>query len=738
MPYYGHSGLKSDKSDWQLLKDHLANVSETAGKFAEEFGAKEMAEVAGLLHDIGKYSNEFQSRLEGANIRVNHSSAGAKEAVEMYGELWGASLAYAISGHHGGIPDGGYVSPSDLQGRLKSEIKEYSAFQSEISNLLKKNWNKPNLEIDKKLIVFQMANLVRMIYSCLVDADFLDTERVLDRERSKLRICGKDVARLFPNFEKHMESLFRKSSNSAINRFRGHIYDCCCRKGEMEQGLFSLTVPTGGGKTLSSMAFALHHAQKHGLNRIIYVIPYTSIIEQNADVFRNIFGEENILEHHSSYQFEGFANANEDSIDDLHRSLRLATENWDFPVVVTTNVQFFESLFSNKPSRCRKLHNISNSVIILDEAQMLPFEYLKPTVSMLGDLVQNYNSSVVLCTATQPVLGPFFPEKVKVTEIVDNQEDMAKVFKRVSVEYSGELSDEMLKERILSQRKVLCIVNTRRHAAKLYGLMDGKAIHLSARMCPFHRRDVLKKIKELLDSNNECRVISTQLVEAGVDIDFPVVYRASAGLDSIAQAAGRCNREALLKEGNVFVFEPEKIGMPGGWLSSTAANGREVIRSLNADEDILDSAQIKKYFELLYWKDDRLLDKKRILEREQFGGKEFIYPFADIAKDYKLIENDMVSVIVPHGFYSDGLRYSGFESIINKLKFSTYKKGVIKELQPYTVQVYRHEFKKLSEAGALEQPADGVYLLARRDLYNSVMGLEIPDIEYRQGQELVF
>ncbi|HKL11832.1 MAG TPA: CRISPR-associated helicase Cas3' [Clostridia bacterium] len=736
--YYAHSGLNSDKSDWQTLKDHLINVSEIAGGFADIFSAREIAEMAGLLHDIGKYSIEFQTRLEGMNIRVNHSSAGAKEAVEMFGKLWGISLAYAISGHHGGIPNGGCISPSDLQSRLQAEIKDYSAYELEIRELLKKTLNNRTLEIDKRLVQFQMANFTRMIYSCLVDADFLDTERVLDKERSDFRLSSKNVMKLLPKFQKHMKGLSEKAADSEINIYREYINECCSKRGKMEQGVFSLTVPTGGGKTLASMAFALHHAKKHRLSRIIYVIPYTSIIEQNASVFRKIFGEENVLEHHSSYQFEDYADADEEMTNGFHNSLRLATENWECPIIVTTNVQFFESLFSNKPSKCRKLHNITNSVIILDEAQMLPYEYLKPAVSMLSDLTLNYNSSVVLCTATQPVLDPFFSKNLKVSEIVGNQERMAKAFKRVKVEYSGNLSDEMLKERILKQKQVLCIVNTRRHAAKLYESIKGKAIHLSARMCPKHRRHVLKKINKLLDENRQCRVVSTQLIEAGVDIDFPVVYRAMAGLDSIAQASGRCNREASIEKGSVFVFEPEKIGMPGGWLSGTAASGREAIRNLESKDDILDAKSIKKYFELLYWKDEKLLDKKEILKRTNHISKEFIYPFKDIAEDFKLIENDMFSIIVPYESDLDEYKLLEFESTLKKMKFSQYKKGVIKELQPYTVQVYRHEFKKLNEAGALEQPADGVYLLARSDLYNLDTGLQIPNIEYGLGQELVF
>lgn len=743
MVYYAHSGEKLDKSDWQLLKDHLDNVSELSGEFGCAFGCKELARIAGLFHDIGKYSDQFQKRLEGINISVNHSNAGARETSKIYGKLWGRILSYAIAGHHGGLPNGLDASPSCLRGRLISDIPKYNAFISEIDGFSDIDKIKPDLNIDENLVKFQIANMTRMVYSCLVDADFLDTEKVLDSERSKNRNKLIDMGRLECKFEMHMDKLLKNASDTYLNGYRNQIY-CECRDAALKNmGMFTLTVPTGGGKTLSSMAFALKHAKLHGLKRIIYVIPYTSIIEQNADVFRRIFGKEAVLEHHSSYQFDDIVDKEDESISRLKKCMRLATENWDVSVIVTTNVQFFESLFSNKPSKCRKLHNIAESVIILDEVQMLPAEYLKPVVSMLGDMVMNYNSSIVLCTATQPVLTSYLPKGIKPVEIVKNPKELYKILNRVTIKNLGSLSDESLVERIKNEEQILCIVNTRKHARKIFDVIkeDTNTYHLSALMCPIHRRYALENIKKILKKGEICRVVSTQLIEAGVDIDFPIVYRASAGLDSIAQAAGRCNREGRYENGSVFVFEPEQIGMPAGWLSNMASVGRSVIRNLKDNEGILSLDTIERYFELLYGDNELLLDKKGILKEGLDSHQEFNYPFADIARRFKLIENDMVSIVVPYvaqgsqrGFDSE--KY--FDGLMNKLRFSEHKKRVLRELQPYTVQIYRHEFKKLLEAGALERPIEGVYALSQRNLYSLKTGLEIPNIEYRQGNELIF
>lgn len=321
-------------------------------------------------------------------------------------------------------------------------------------------------------------------------------------------------------------------------------------------------MPTGGGKTVASLAFALKHAVEHNMDRVIYVIPYTSIIEQNAQIFREILGDDNVLENHCNVDYEG---------TEEFRPMQLASENWDKPVVVTTNVQFFESLFSNKSSKCRKLHNIANSVIIFDEAQMLPIDYLTPCLSMIQELVENYGTSVVLCTATQPALDDFFVSKEQIVELCPRLGEQFRFFERVTYQNIGSISKEGITELLAKEQSVLCIVNTRKDAQELYhSLQGGGVYHLSTSMYPKHRKRVLKCVKERLSTKKKCILISTSLVEAGVDLDFSCVYREIAGIDSMIQAAGRCNREGkrTVEESKVYIFELE--GSEGGTKPETA------------------------------------------------------------------------------------------------------------------------------------------------------------------------
>src|SRR5208337_3155069 len=431
-------------------------------------------------------------------------------------------------------------------------------------------------------------------------------------------------------------------------RERKKIFDQCVAAGSLPPGIFSLTVPTGGGKTLSSMAFALEHLRKNNLKRIFYIIPYTSIIEQNAKVFRDIFGSRNVLEHHSNFDP---ATIETDDMDNGKEALRLSAENWDMPIVVTTNVQFFESLFSNKRSRCRKLHNLEKSVIILDEAQMLPTGYLKPCLAALSELVRNYGTTVILCTATQPKLGDLLDESIRPREIMQSPDQLYNSFKRVHVTDSGSLSDELLSARLRDRKQVLCIVNTRKHAKKLFDALEkyGNCYHLSARMCPVHRREKISEIKNLLKAGEDCRVISTQLIEAGVDIDFPVVYRTMTGIDSIAQAAGRCNREGKLPEGEVFVFKStEPYGKATSWQNLVAEIGE---MALAESGDPLSLSTVADYFGRLYrYKAEGGLDQKHILPLLEERSHELAFPFEDVADAFRIIEEGTKDLIIPYDY----------------------------------------------------------------------------------------
>lgn len=420
MLYFGHTLPEHGPEDWQMLKDHLDAVSVKASEFAASFGVSDIAYAAGLLHDIGKYSEAFQNRLMGAKEKVDHSTAGAQEAVRLYGPQLGRLMAYLLAGHHGGLMNGGLGGEDRyLENRLaKSNLPDYQACRNEITfpSLVKKGLSR-FLSPNQTESGFSFSFLIRMLYSCLVDADFLDTERFMQLERYMKRDAPPSLKSLADKLNQEMKNKCEFAKQTPINVKRKQILDECLEAAEWASGIYSLTVPTGGGKTLSSLAYGLNHAIRHQKDRVIYVIPYTSIIEQNAKVFRDILGDDAILEHHSNFDYPDDSFKDWDESSQKHR---LAAENWNRPIIVTTAVQFFESLFANKSSRCRKLHTIANSVIILDEAQMMPMDYLKPSLFALCELVRNYHANVVLCTATQPAICSYLPFGMVPKEIMSD------------------------------------------------------------------------------------------------------------------------------------------------------------------------------------------------------------------------------------------------------------------------------------------------------------------------------
>ena len=675
----------TDSSRVQTLVEHLQGTSDFAASFAEAFGAADWAALAGLWHDLGKASAEFQEYLRRAvegdqaqeTTKVDHSSAGAQHAVASL-DSRGFLLAYPIAGHHAGLLDG-ISEHASLEKRLKKSIPDWTGRVR--ASILEP----PELPVPPNLArssqVHDVAFFVRMLFSCLVDADFLDTEAFVDPQRAKTRPQwpANVLERLEQRLDEYVAALGGPQDNVSVQRRK--VRSVCLDAAEQEPGLFSLTVPTGGGKTLSSLAFALRHARIHGLRRVIYVAPFTSIIEQNADVFRKVFAPlveaglpDPVLEHHSDVD-----------IGQETTAARLATENWEAPIVVTTAVQFYESLFANKSRRCRKLHNIARSVVILDEAQKIPVEYLKPILFALRTLADGYGTTIVLCTATQPAVHfrPKFEIGLKgVREIIPDPPSLYEQLKRVDVEVIGDLDDDALVGRLGEHEQVLCIVNTRRHARELYrrlsDLVEGDGVfHLSASMCPVHRTQVFKEVRERLEQGRPCLVVTTQLVEAGVDVDFPVVYRSMAGLDSIAQAAGRCNRNGRLPVGHTYVFQSEH-GRSERFLASTVDAAQQVIPDYS---DLLSLDAVEQYFKLYYWDKTDEWDAKNIL-RDRQGGRDlpFLFHFASIAGDFRLIQSIGKPVIVPWG--GDGgklcasLRFGG----------NPPARDVLRGLQRYTVQ----------------------------------------------------
>ena len=701
-------------SKTQSMKEHLENTANKARYFGNGFDNGDYAYICGILHDIGKYSIDFQDKIRNSsNARVDHSTAGAIETnknIDIFGKL----LAYCIMGHHGGLPDGGNksdtASEGTLNGRLKrdKQLPDYSYFEKEINiaDFLPKKL--PNIKPLNKG-GFSLAFFIRMIYSCLVDSDFLDTEAFMSVDE-----IDRSVNYNYKLFKKKLDNHTNSFNNKEreINMKRAEILNNCIEKSKNEKGLFTLTVPTGGGKTISSLAFAINHVIKHKMDRIIYVIPYTSIIEQTGKIFKDILGYENVLEHHSNFDFKEDENM-------IFHKLKLSSENWDIPIVVTTNVKFFESLFANKSSRCRKLHNITNSVIIFDEAQMIPTQFLTPCLMSIAELVMSYKSTCVLCSATQPSLKDRFPKEIRLNEICENTELLYEFFKRTKVVNRGKMEVVKIAEELNNCNQVLCIVNSKKHAIEIYSKLNGHGVfHLSTRMCPKHRSEVLNDIKQRLKDKLPCKVVSTQLIEAGVDVDFPVVYRAMAGIDSIVQAGGRCNRENNLEVGIINVFEPESIFTKN--MPSSIKRPIEVAKSvMTRFEDILSPEAIKTYFEELYnFEGEEGLDINNIFKELENGaeGCNFNFNFKQIAGKFKLIDENTIPIII--GIDKDAI------DLINKLRFIDEYKSILRAIQPYTVNVYENEFNKMHGANMIEVINDGIYVLRDISMYKKETGLE--------------
>lgn len=733
--FFAHSTQRDDRSDWQPLAEHLQNVAMLAAERAAVFGASELARVEGLLHDLGKYSDEFQGRIAGDAIRVDHSTHGARLSEERFGHI-GTLLAYGIAGHHAGLANGSETGErTALRDRLKGvglpPLKD--DWRREIT--LPKQLVPPRLSPHKERASFQFAFLARMLFSCLVDADYLDTEAFYGRvaalqlpdDRSRLRAL--ESPSLVALRERLDTRLAAFAVDSPVNRVRADILAHTRNAAQQVPGLFSLTVPTGGGKTLASLAFALDHAIRHGLRRVIFVIPFTSIVEQSAAVFRSALGnlgETAVLEHHTGFVAEQPPRSDAERYQ-ARAKLRLAMENWDAPIIVTTAVQFFESLFAARPPQCRKLHNIAGSVVILDEAQTLPLKVLRPAVAAIDELARNYCTSIVLCTATQPALNaPDFRGGLDgVRELAPDPPELFRKLDRVRVRHVGMLDDNELTEQLRSLDQVLCIVNNRRHARAVYqALADPLGTrHLTTLMCAKHRSQVLAEVRALLEAGKPCRLVSTSLIEAGVDISLPTVYRAEAGLDSIAQAAGRCNRNgerpAELSEVRVFATANSDWAPPPE-LRQFAQAAQEVMRQPQFRNDPLSPSAIEAYFRRLYWqKGDKELDVADLLGLCADSRIDSL-PLETLATEFRMIDSVQMPVIVP--FDDDGRRD------VNSLRYVEKSGGLARQLQPYVVQLPRDAFDTLRKAGAVQPVAperwgEQFMELVNMDIYSPDFGI---------------
>ena len=718
--YFAHVRRDGENFATHDLGEHLRGVGQRAGEYARVFGSGDWARIAGLWHDLGKYSAEFQRRiksvsgyeahLEGQAGRVDHSTAGAQYAIRQF-NLHGRILAYIIAGHHAGLPD---WHTSETRGAaLKVRLDDGSHLERALNQPIPPDILSQTQPTSPLLGNKEGFHLwARMLFSCLVDADFLDTEAFMDAEKGARRSKTPQLSELLPRFNSYMEANFADAPPTRVNEIRTEVLRQCRKKAEESPGCFSLTVPTGGGKTLSSLAFALEHAERHEKRRVIYAIPYTSIIEQTANVFRDIFPDA-VIEHHSNLDPEM------ETVES-----RQAAENWDAPLIVTTNVQFFESLFAARTSRCRKLHNVVNSVVVLDEAQLLPPEFLQPILDVMNLLMRHYGVTFVLSTATQPALGTLktFQRTLRgldrVREIIDDPDalnrDLARVTYTLPADYHQPETWDDVADRLREHPSVLAIVNSRADARELHRRMPEGTVHLSALMCGEHRSRVIASIKERLRAGDGVRVVSTQLVEAGVDVDFPVVYRALAGLDSIAQAAGRCNREGSLERGRVMVFVPPKP-VPPGPLRRAAETTVSLLTGQNGP--VFDAVLFQAYFRRFYV-DARSLDKYGITEllTPQGGNDDPLkVQFRTAAQRFRLIDES--------GYHSVIVRYDDSPGLIRRLQKEGPERWLMRRLQRYTVSLPKHQFRKLVNDGDVMEIWSGMFAQTSDVSYHPELGL---------------
>lgn len=736
-----HTAQNPDGS-WRAphdLADHLAGVAALSACHSRKFGAEEWGHLAGLWHDLGKYRPAFQdyirkksgfekanAHIEGAG-RVDHSTAGAVHAVDELGEGAGRLLAYLIAGHHAGLPDWNGDNASLFQ---RLEAARGAGFLKEVTNQHppKVILHGKRPESRPKGCATDLHLWLRMLFSSLVDADFLDTENYMNSDKAHMRAAYPSIDNLLARFNAYMEQLAVNAMPTAVNRIRADVLNQCIERAgdERGNGLYSLTVPTGGGKTLSSLAFALHHAKQYKKKRVIYAIPYLSIIEQTADVLRGIFGSD-VVEHHS----------NLDPDMESARS-RLASENWDAPLIVTTNVQLFESLFAARTSRCRKLHNLVDSVVILDEAQLLPPEFMEPCLASIRTLSKHYGMTFILCTATQPAFQPrdingnAFAGLPGVRELmsggpyVKNPNDLYQGLDRVKVRWpdtSVTTSWDELAKRITCYAQILAIVNRKTHARELAKRLPD-ALYLSTDLCGAHRAERIEEIRIRLAANRErakagmptcpLHVVSTQIIEAGVDVDFPVVFRALAGLDSIAQAAGRCNREGRLMrdgdevKGEVHVFVPPEPA-PSGLLLK-GENATKELLCLDPNPTL--TPKLFEHYFRLWFASINSMDKEGILNLLTPGSGMEIN-FRTAAEKFRLIPDDGAPVIV---------RWGEAEKWLAKLKADGPDRWLMRKLQRYSVNVHRNCLDRLIAQHEVEEALPGLYTQTNDLLYDETFG----------------
>lgn len=726
MDYYAHTPA-SPGGSWHLLPGHLLSTASKAREFADAFACGDIAYIMGLFHDAGKFSDEFQNYLRAcyeASLKAaapprpgtaEHKAAGSAIVLDKLADNAGAIAALCIMGHHGGLLSPSSAIHTDLSDRRRrvrnfDDVCRVAVTQTRAA-VAPVNFSSAGKVVDAAVDPFALEMLGRMLYSCLVDADSLDTEAHNRPERSAVRAGGLELSSIVDDWRRrlaqHVASLAGASDDRPVPRVRRQVLDACLDAARKEPGVFSLATPTGGGKTLSSLAFALEHAKRHAMRRVIYVAPYTTIIDQTASEFRAVLGSDGVLEHHSAVREE----SGSDDGGDAELARRLAAENWDAPLIVTTTVQFFESLFSHLPSRCRKLHNMARSVVILDEVQTLPAFLLAPLVSGLNALVSDYGATVVLCSATQPALSgesQYLRGFADVRPIVEDPKPHFQALKRVRYRVEREAWDWSRTAAEIRSAKAssLTVLNTKKDALSVLDALKGENVkHLSTLLCGKHRRAVIDDIKAALQVERDAQgppvyLVSTQVVEAGVNLDFPRVFRAMGPLDRIIQAAGRCNREGnrSVDESLVVIFNPQEGGKPAGMYRIECEEAQKFLEQSLADRDLGDPDVPVDYFARLYATLQAAgLDQRNI----QQDRKKLNYPA--VGEKFKLISDKTASVFC---LYDDDAA-----DLLDDIERGMARGQMVfrahwRRLQPYLVSVREHEIDVLGRAGKLRPLAD--------------------------------
>ena len=748
---YAHTREGKPIEEWQPLEKHLGEVARRAREHASAFESGPWGELAGLWHDLGKYADDFQAYLkissgdpdvldesvvDGKPGRVDHSSAGAVHVYERSSrplKAWEAALAMVIGGHHSGLPE----LLAFENDRLKNPEKQARLRAAKLGGPPKEILDRtlPQLpsfltgsasEVKKEEKQRRFEFWTRMLFSALIDADRLDTEQFQDEgqsfRRENFKNDGVPLEALRDLLDAKLSHLAHEArvaladGPGAVLDLRANVLGACRLAATRPRGRYSLTVPTGGGKTLASLAFALSHAIRNGLRRIIVVIPFTSIIDQTAEVYRKVFEScrpSPLIEHHSN-------------LDPARETVqnRLCSENWDARIIVTTSVQFFESLFTDKGTAARKLHNIAKSVLVFDEVQTLPHELREPIFDGLNQLVDSYGCSALFCTATQPALSlselnrQSFPYLKDVGEVITGVPAMFKaVAHRVVVTFprlDEQTSWEELAADVRAHSRALVIVNRRDDARELCRLVSDDDFHLSALMCPAHRKMVLAQIERTLKSDNQCRVVSTTLIEAGVDLDFPVVYRALGGLDGCAQAAGRCNRNGVLRDaagqlipGRLVLFNAPTKPPRGLQLGLDTTR---ILIAHSGDVDLFDPKTYDRYFQMYLGN----VETGRAITAEREARN-----FPEVARLFRMIDDDgQATLVVPYG--DAAKRVQSYRHAKSR--------ETLRALQPFTVNVRHETVQMLAAAGYIETIHEQVKWLSRGEQYDSRFGLKVDGI----------